>query len=254
MLQEIMRIAQEAGKLFLEASRVTVTEKEGVGNFVTDCDVRVQNYILEQLKQLHPDASFMGEEDEHHSGVPAGDCFVVDPIDGTQNFINGYRHSCVSIGMLRNGVPELGVVYNPYQDNLFWAQRGQGAFWNGNPLKDQGKTLAQSVVLFGTAAYDRNLADPTFRLLRAVFDHALDLRSSGSAALDICYVASGRCNAFFEYHLKPWDYCAASVILEEAGGRISQINGQPLNFSQGVSVLAAGAAAYDEILALARQI
>lgn len=253
MLKDIINIAREAGQLILEPSQIMVTEKEGVGNFVTDYDVRVQRLILERLSQICPEASFLGEEGERHDGLPEGDCFVVDPIDGTQNFINGYRHSCVSIGLLRNGLPELGVVFNPYQDDLFYAQRGEGAFWNERPLFPSDKPLSQSVVLFGTAAYDRGLAEATFRLLRSCFDHALDLRSSGSAALDVCYVAAGRCNAFFELHLEPWDYCAASVILEEAGGRISQISGTPLDFTQGVSVLAAGPGAYDEMLALARQ-
>lgn len=109
-------------------------------------------------------------------------------------------------------------------------------------------------MLFGTSSYDRALTDSTFRLLRAIFYQALDLRSSGSAALDICYVASARCNVFFEYHLEPWDYCAAALILEEAGGRITQIGGQPLDFLQGGSVLAAGPYSYGTVLELAQNL
>ena len=152
MLEQIKELAKEAGKIFLEATSATVSAKEGVGNFVTDYDVRVQALIYERLKQIHPEAALMGEEDEDHTANLAGDCFIVDPLDGTQNFINGYRHSCVSIGMTRGGEPVLGVVYNPYQDELFWAEKGKGAFCNGRPIHTSTATLSESVLLFGCSS------------------------------------------------------------------------------------------------------
>lgn len=252
MLEQIKQLAKEAGKIFLEAVSAQVTAKEGVGNFVTDYDVRVQKMIYERLAQIHPDAALMGEEDEDHSANLSGDCFIVDPLDGTQNFINGYRHSCVSIGMTRRGEPVLGVIYNPYQDELFWAEKGHGAFCNGRPIHTSSAPLSESVLLFGCSSYNRDQTDRTFRLLRTLFDQALDLRSSGSAALDLCYVAAGRVNLFFEYQLSPWDYCAGSVILREAGGCVSQWDGAPLDLVHGGSVLAAGPNAYDRALAEAR--
>lgn len=252
MLEQIKELAKEAGKIFLEATSATVSAKEGVGNFVTDYDVRVQALIYERLKQIHPEAALMGEEDEDHTANLAGDCFIVDPLDGTQNFINGYRHSCVSIGMTRGGEPVLGVVYNPYQDELFWAEKGKGAFCNGRPIHTSTATLSESVLLFGCSSYNREQTDFTFRLLRELFDRALDLRSSGSAALDLCYVAAGRVNLFFEYQLSPWDYCAGSLILTEAGGRVSQLGGSPLDLANGGSVLAAGWNAYEEALQTAK--
>lgn len=248
MLEQIKSLAKEAGKIFLEAVDVTVSAKEGVGNFVTDYDVRVQELIYQRLKQIHPEAALMGEEDEDHTAHLEGDCFIVDPLDGTQNFINGYRHSCVSIGMTRSGEPVLGVVYNPYQDELFWAEKGKGAYCNGRPIHTSNAPLSESVLLFGCSSYNREQTDFTFLLLRELFDRALDLRSSGSAALDLCYVAAGRVNLFFEYQLSPWDYCAGSLILTEAGGRVSQLGGTPLDLAKGGSVLAAGANAYEEAL------
>lgn len=249
MLEQIKQLAKEAGKIFLEAVSAQVTAKEGVGNFVTDYDVRVQKMIYERLAQIHPDATLMGEEDEDHNTDLSGDCFIVDPLDGTQNFINGYRHSCVSIGMTRCGKPVLGVIYDPYQDELFWAEKGHGAFCNGRPIHTSSARLSESVLLFGCSSYNRDQTDRTFRLLRTLFDQALDLRSSGSAALDLCYVAAGRVNLFFEYQLSPWDYCAGSVILQEAGGCVSQWDGVPLDLVHGGSVLAAGPNAYDRALA-----
>lgn len=252
MLEQIKELAKEAGTIFLEATSANVTAKEGVGNFVTEYDVRVQELIYQRLKRIHPEAALMGEEDEDHSADLSGDCFIVDPLDGTQNFINGYHHSAVSIGMTRGGEPVLGVVYNPYMDELFWAEKGKGAFCNGKPIRTSAVPLSESVLLFGCSSYNREQTDFTFRLLRELFDRALDLRSSGSAALDLCYVASGRVNLFFEYQLSPWDYCAGSLILAEAGGRASQLSGAPLDLEKGGSVLAAGPNAYEEALACSR--
>ena len=254
MLEQLKALAKEAGKIFLEAVSAEVTAKEGVGNFVTDYDVRVQELIYSRLKQIHPDAVLMGEEDEDHCADLSGDCFIVDPLDGTQNFINGYRHSAVSIGMTRAGEPVLGVVYNPYMDELFWAEKGKGAFCNGKPIQASAAPLSESVFLFGCSSYNREQTDLTFRLLRQLFDQALDLRSSGSAALDLCYVASGRVNLFFEYQLSPWDYCAGSLILAEAGGFSSQWNGSKLDLEKGGSVLAAGPYAYAPALQTAKSV
>lgn len=254
MLEQLKALAKEAGRIFLEATSAEVTSKEGVGNFVTDYDVRVQELIYSRLKQIHPKAVLMGEEDEDHTADLSGDCFIVDPLDGTQNFINGYRHSAVSIGMTRGGEPVLGVVYNPYMDELFWAEKGKGAFCNGKPIRTDSATLSDSVLLFGCSSYNREQTELTFQLLRTLFDQALDLRSSGSAALDLCYVASGRVNLFFEYRLSPWDYCAGSLILTEAGGRVSQWSGDKLDLEQGGSVLAAGSNAYDAALEMARSV
>ena len=252
MLEQIKSLAKEAGKIFLEATSATVSAKAGVGNFVTDYDVRVQALIFQRLKEIHPQAALMGEEDAQHTADLSGDCFIVDPLDGTQNFINGYQHSCVSIGMTRAGEPVLGVVYDPYLDELFWAEKGGGAYCNGRPIKTSAAPLSESVLLFGCSSYNREQTDLTFRLLRELFDRALDLRSSGSAALDLCYVASGRVNLFFEYQLSPWDYCAGSLILTEAGGRVSQLTGAPLDMENGGSVLAAGWNAYEEALEVSR--
>ena len=248
MLEQLKELAKDAGKIFLEAVSAEITAKEGIGNFVTDYDVRVQELIYSRLKQIHPEAVLMGEEDEDHSADLSGDCFIVDPLDGTQNFINGYRHSAVSIGMTRGGEPVLGVVYNPYMDELFWAEKGKGAFCNGKPIQASAAPLSESVFLFGCSSYNREQTDLTFRLLRKIFDQALDLRSSGSAALDLCYVAAGRVNLFFEYQLSPWDYCAGSLILTESGGFASQWNGDKLNLEKGGSVLAAGPNAYASAL------
>lgn len=246
MINRMKSLARQAGQILRDAAPEHVTSKEGVGNYVTEYDVRVQKMLYDGLMQLHPGAAWMGEEDESHTADMTGDCFIVDPLDGTQNFINNYRHSCVSIGLARDGEPVLGVVYNPYLDEMFWAEKGKGAYCNGKPIHTVQSRLEESIFLFGSSPYNRKEADLTFRVVRALFDRTLDLRRSGSAALDLCYVAAGRANLFLEHRLSPWDFCAGAVIVREAGGHISQWNGEELNLVQGGSVVAAGPNAYCE--------
>jgi len=251
ILRGMIGIVREAGGLLTAPGGCAASAKDGVGNFVTDRDTKVQSILYARLGQLLPGASFLGEEDaEHRCGPASGDCFIVDPIDGTLNFMNGYRHSCVSVGLVRGGEAVLGVVFDPFLGDLFCAEAGSGAFCGDTRLFASQKPLGESVVLFGASSYEREYTEVTFRTLRGVFDRSLDLRSSGSAALDICYVAAARCGAFFEYRLSPWDYCAGSVILREAGGRISRADGSPLSWSEGGSVIAAGPNSYGELLSV----
>lgn len=223
--------------------------KEGVGNFVTDYDLAVQEALSGSLLALMPGARILGEEGESPLESLQGDCFIIDPIDGTANFIRGYRHSAISVAWVRDGIPRAGVVYNPYLDETFSAEAGRGAYCNGRPISVSGRALRESVLLFGASSYDRADTEETFRILRALFDLAEDVRCTGSAALDLCYVASGRCDLFFELRLSPWDYAAGELILREAGGIATDIAGAPLSYLQGGSVLAAGAELHPQCLA-----
>lgn len=251
-LSYLVSIAKQAGALFAAAAPAheDICSKEGRGNFVTEYDKNVQEFIYDALRWRFPQCSFCGEEDAEHEAASAGLCFIVDPIDGTANFINSYKHSAVSIACARDGQVLYGVVYDPYLEEIFYASRGQGAFLNGVPLHIPNRPLADSTVLFGTASYDRGFTDRTFRILRRLFDRALDLRSSGSAALDICYVAAGKADVFFELQLSPWDYAAAGLILEEAGGVIRSCDGSPVSLAEPGSVVASGTDAYPEIQTL----
>lgn len=246
MLNEMIDLARDTGRIFAAASAAggsAVHRKQGIGNFVTDYDLRIQNYLYENLKELQPDASFVCEEGRCEINSGPG-TFIVDPIDGTANFINGYGHSAVSIAYAENGQVRCGVVFNPYKDEMFYAGFGEGAFLNGQRIHSRRRPLEEGVVLFGTSSYDRGLTEVTFLLLKKLFEQSLDLRNTGSAALDICYVASGKCDVFFEMMLSPWDYAAGSLILEEAGGVIQRIEGGPVSLKEPGSVLAASAGSY----------
>ena len=180
----------------------------------------------------------MGEEEGGDTATNRGRWFVVDPIDGTTNFIKDCHMSCISVALVEDGLVQLGVVYNPYLDEMFWAVRGTGAYCNGKQLRVSDQPLSNGLVLFGTSPYHEELHEESFRLAYQYFRQALDIRRSGSAALDLCAIAAGRAELFFELELAPWDYAAGSLMIEEAGGIISTMDGEPLVFDRPCSVLA----------------
>ena len=162
----------------------------------------------------------------------------MDPIDGTTNFIRRYRPSAISAGLVKDGEGMLGLVYDPWADELFSAVRGQGAFCNGNPIHAAEIPLENALFVFGTAPYHRELAEASFAVAKEVFLRCGDLRRCGSAALDLCYIAAGRCDGFFEAVLSPWDYAGASVILQEAGAHIGTVPGRAFTYQEPQPILA----------------
>ena len=248
MLEDIKEIVREAGKIVLNATQIQsgIESKQGRANFVTKYDVEVQNFLYKELKKLYPNAAFIGEEDETREKSTAEYCFIIDPIDGTTNFIFDNRHSSISVGVLHQGEINMGVVYNPYMDELFYGEKGKGAFLNGRKLTVTDLGISDGLYAFGTCPYYREEADETFTIARKLFDKALDFRRSGSAAIDICYVAANRFVLFYELILSPWDYAAASIILMEAGGRITTLNKEKIQFEEKSSILAATPKAHEE--------
>ncbi len=218
---------------------------------MTKYDLMVQEYLRKTLLELLPEAGFLGEEGDHRENPRRREwLFIVDPIDGTTNFIQGFHNSCVSIGLARNGVMEYGVVCNPYDGELYAARRGGGAFLNGKPIRCRDNPLDHSLLIFGSALYYRELVPETLRLFNAAFPLVQDIRRFGSAALDLCYLAAGKAGAFFEARLCPWDYAAGSLIAEEAGCKLSQIDGSPLDLYDKCGVLAGSPLAYAALLEL----
>lgn len=244
LLSGMEAAARAAGKIMLEAGdiRSTVTAKEGHGNFVTAYDKRVQAYLFDALSALLPEAEFIGEEDGADAFTEAdrrGYAFCVDPIDGTTNFMTGWRPSVTSIALLRDGAPFLGVVYNPYQGMMFTAVRSGGAFLNGAPIRSSDEPLSQSLVSFGTAPYQPELAERTFALCAEYLPRCIDLRRSGSAAWDLCSAAMGTIGLYYEMRLQLWDYAAAGLIAQEAGCRLTDMDGKALPWDGPSSMLCA---------------
>lgn len=240
LLNQIIEVAKHCGGIIKNADRsdIGISDKAGKANFVTAYDSKVQKIAKEKLEEILPEAGFLGEEDDVATDLTKEYVFIVDPIDGTTNFIKDYKGSCISIGLTKNGKRYLGVVYNPYLDEVFYAVKGSGAFLNGKQIHVSKEDLSNGIVLFGTAPYNEELAKKSFELAYDYFTKALDLRRSGSAAIDMCSVAAGRAELYFEMLVSPWDFAAGALIIEEAGGIVSTIDGKELGNFEKTTILA----------------
>ena len=231
---------REAAQLMLHAHGVLAECKTGHRDVVTEYDRRVQALLIERLSAACPGARFFCEENDRHDELNAEHLFIIDPIDGTMNFVRRMNHSCISAAYWRGGVPTAAAVYNPYVDELFTALRGGGAYLNGRALRVDESPLSETLVCCGTAPYREELTADTFRLMELAYRASLDIRRQGSAELDLCSVAAARAGAYCELSLSLWDYAAGALIVEEAGGRCTRIDGSPLPFDGGKSSILAG--------------
>lgn len=236
----IVDIVGKAGNIIRTAheKEMVVFNKQGDANFVTKYDKEVQSFLIKSLRMLIPDANFLAEEDGIQQELGEGYCFIIDPIDGTTNFISDYRYSCVSVGLALNGKMQFAIVYNPYLDEMYTAVKGEGAKKNGQDIHVREAGLDGSLASFGAARYNTEETDKVFEYAKMLYTRSLAIRSGGSAALDLCRVAEGSTGVYFEMKLQPWDYAAASLILTEAGGFISTMEGQFITLDQPCSILA----------------
>ena len=250
----ICPILTEAGKIMLGATDIDgeggVSEKPGTANFVTLYDIRVQKYLMKELSARFEDAYFIAEEKENDAeSLRHPCCFVIDPIDGTTNFIHSYNHSCISLALLSYGEVIYGAVYDPYLGELFHAEKGKGAYLNGKPIKVSQHPMNYALTAFGTAPYCKDtLLEKTFALVSELCRDTADIRRCGSAALDMAYLAAGRNDIFFEFMLSPWDIAAGSLLITEAGGVITDMKGNPISFAEPGSILAATENLHGEVL------
>lgn len=222
-------IAKKAGKFISEAKGTLLhsqIETKGMNDFVTRVDKESEWLIVSALQQLFPGSDFLAEE---QSAVRSGAeyTWIIDPLDGTTNFIHGLPCFCVSIGLVKNDFPVLGVIYEVNQDECFYAWQGGGAWLNGKPIQCTGRTaLAESLLVTGFPYYDYSKIDEYLALFKYLMQHSRGMRRLGSAAADLAYVAAGRCDAFYEYSLKAWDVAAGAVIVREAGGVVTDFSGE----------------------------
>ena len=255
ILERMCAVEREAGELLLHAQGVLAECKTGHRDVVTQYDRLVQELLISRFTELLPDARFFCEENDRHDDLHAAHVFIIDPIDGTMNFVRGFNHSCISAAFMRNGTVCAAAVYNPYINELFSAVLGEGARLNGRPIRVADTPLSESVVCVGTSPYDTSLADRTFALIKAAYLEGLDIRRQGSAELDLCSVAAGRAGLYFELGLSLWDYAAGMLIVQEAGGVALTMEGAPLPLGPEKSpLIAGGKQALEEFLALAKGI
>jgi myo-inositol-1(or 4)-monophosphatase len=236
--QLAVQLALEAGAFIREAMGAGPSvERKSAVDLVTDVDRGSEELILAGIRAVFPDDTIVAEEDSAGRGgvrpsAPEGISWCIDPLDGTTNFVHGLPHFAVSIAVLDDGIPVAAAVYDPCKDELFRAERGGGAF-AGSGSDRPGRRLSVSAVpaldealLVTGFPYDRREhADVYLRYFRDFMCAARDLRRYGSASLDLCYVAAGRFDGFFEWKLHPWDTAAGWLVVEEAGGRVSDFAG-----------------------------
>lgn len=240
LINKITPLVTDCGKVILNADRerMAIDIKSGVADLVTEYDKKIQAQLEIGLKEILPEAKFIGEEGSHDELSDDGYAFIVDPIDGTTNFVKDYHHSAISVALLKGKEAVAGIVYNPYLDEMFSAIKGQGAFLNGQKISVSAQPLDKALVLFGSAPYNKELFPKAIEILTDYFYKALDIRRSGSAALDLCSVACGRAELYFELIVSPWDFAAGKLIVEEAGGVVTTIDSEPLSFEGKTSILA----------------
>lgn len=230
-------------------------DKKGVTDLVTEVDLAVEAMFRQLIAERFPGHAVLGEE-MSSGGVSdkpeASHCWVFDPIDGTTNYAHGLPIFCASLALEVDSQVEVGAIYDPSRKELFVAERGGGAFLNGEPLRVSGAArLVDSMLVTGFPYDVHQRVDEVVGLFGAYVGRARAIRRLGSAALDLCYVAAGRMDGFWEQGLKPWDTAAGALIVEEAGGRVSGFDGTPF-VSRRQDILASNGRIHDDLLTIMR--
>jgi myo-inositol-1(or 4)-monophosphatase len=262
MLNIAVRAARRAGRIIVRAShdvdQIKIARKDR-NDFVTEVDRASEEAIIETLLSAYPDHSILGEETGSASGKPIDDpmtaenVWIIDPLDGTTNFIHGLPQYAVSIALMQRGVVTQGLVFDPNRDELFTASRGRGAFLNDRRIRVSRRARIDEA-LIGTGFPFRkiDMLDRYLSMFRAVTEKCAGVRRPGAAALDLAYVACGRFDGFFEIGLMPWDAAAGSLLITEAGGLIGDFEGEP-NHVFGEQCCAGNPKVFAQMIALLNQ-
>ena len=236
-IEKVTNIVRDASKLMV-SDGFEIEQKGGCENIVTSSDVAVQNFLCERLLQLMPGSGFLCEEkdinDTRHEYT-----WIIDPIDGTANYSRGIDQCAICVGLKHGDEMQMGVVYIPRTDELFHAEKGKGAYLNGRRIHVSGRPFGNAVLCTALPVYHKEYAEVCSRIIVNAFGKCNDIRRFGACAPELCYLAMGRCELYFEYLLSPWDYAAASLIVTEAGGVISSSDGSKLRLTEPTGVIAA---------------
>jgi myo-inositol-1(or 4)-monophosphatase len=247
--------ARKAGRSlkrdFGEVEKLQVSVK-GPANFVSAADHRAEEILRAELAKARPGYGFLGEEGGRHEGTDKTHTFIVDPLDGTTNFLHGIPHFAISIALTREGTVVAGLIYNPANDEFFTAERGKGAFFNDRRIRVAArKRLADAVVCCALPHLGRGDLAQFRREFAAVQDKVAGLRRFGAAALDLAYIAAGRFDAYWERNLSPWDFAAGVLMVREAGGYVTDLDGNERTMEPG-DVVAGNETMHHDVMALVR--
>ena len=249
MINAARKAARGLNRDFGEAQALQITKK-GVADFVSKADITAEETIFEALSTGRPKYGFVMEERGEVEGADNSNRWIVDPLDGTTNFLHGLPHYAISIALERDRKPYAGVIYNPATDELFWAEKGEGAYLNDRRIRVSGRNdINQCLFSCGLPFADRPGRARALEETRKVLEVTAGVRRFGSVALDLAFVAAGRYDAFWERDLNIWDVAAGAAIVREAGGFVTEIEGGDKYLTAG-SILAANPEIYEEAKAL----
>ncbi len=255
LLKEAVTAVREAGLLFGDRERAAHIKRKQARDFVTEVDTGVQELLRRRLSDILPEAKFMGEEQDNSELDTTGLVWILDPVDGTTNFIHRLRHSAISLALIDNGSPVMGIIFNPDTDELYTALAGRGAYLNGRAVHvSRSEDLGECLIDVGTNPAIREQAGRNFEVMRAVYDRCVDIRRMGAASLDFCSVADGRTDAYTECRLNPWDYAAGLIIVREAGGVVTDLRGDEPCIFKASDVIASCPGVHRELLELLHNI
>jgi myo-inositol-1(or 4)-monophosphatase len=237
MINQVIGIVRNSSD-FMKNREFTVESKGTAANNVTSADLDVEDYLKKQLMPLLDNCSFIGEESEKDE-YEKEYLWIVDPIDGTANFIRNLGLSAISVALVKDGKPILGVVYNPTRDEMFSAEEGKGAYLNGERISVSKNDLEHSMFCTAMSLYNKDLAKPCLNIIEKVYPECEDIRRLGTAALELVSLACGRVDLYFEMRLFPWDFAASEIIIREAGGYVGTIGFEQTVFNRPIPIIAA---------------
>lgn len=249
MLNIAVQAARQASKILLrfmdhlDSLEISLKARNDI---VTEVDRLSEREIINVIRKVFPDHAILAEEGGFIQGNEF--CWIIDPLDGTSNYVRGYPHFSISIAVKRNQVYEAGVVLDPIRHELFMAARGQGAQFNDHRIRvNTSRKLENSIIGTGFSRRDVSNLKPQLNIVNALLPQVGDIRRSGSPALDLAYVASGRLDGFWEASLKEWDIAAGALLVQEAGGVVGDFNGEN-QFAESGNIVAANSKIFKELL------
>lgn len=252
MLEKLIEIIKNASMIFVEGyNKNKDVNFKGKKDLVTQYDLAVEKYLKNQFQKEFPDFTIIAEESDN-TDIEFNNSIIIDPIDGTTNFVNQVPHCAISVGVYKDKKPYIGIVYNPILEEMYIAQKDKGAYCNGEKLtvSDDDK-LQTSLLATGfpyTSASNEDDLDFVIRNMKTILPKCQDIRRLGSAAIDLCMVARGTYEGYYEINLKPWDVSAGIIILQEAGGKVTNIKGEEFDMFKDRCIIASNKHIHNELL------
>lgn len=249
-IQKLISIVKETDSIFFDENLKNDVTQKGISDYVTGVDKGISDYLHKRLFEEFPEVGFISEEEEYHF-TDGKSYWILDPVDGTTNFMHQLKLSAVSLGYYEGGEIKAGVIYNPDQNEIYWAQKGEGAYLNGEKIHcSTTSKLEDCLGVLEFNPYFKEDSKSALKHAEKIFCTCKDLRTFGSAAVELAYIACGKCDVFLGRYLKPWDFAAGAVIISEAGGKLTDLEGEIHIDKFNQHIVATNGSVYDDFVEL----